>query len=106
MKYRYIFFVLAFIATLSLSSATTLTAQNEGQDMRPNPPLDPSIKATFVHLGNGEPGVMYEPVNPGPKAQIAVFVMHSANDFLTHSACTQLSVRGYRVFCVNNSNDK
>ena len=106
MKGKYIFLTLAASAALILMSAATLTAQNEGQDMRPNPPLDPSIKATFVHLGNGEPGVMYEPVNPGPKAQIAVFVMHSANDFLTHSACTQLSVRGYRVFCVNNSNDK
>ena len=69
-------------------------------------PLPPGIKTTFVHLGNGEPGVLYEPINPGPKAQIAVFAMHSANDFLNHSSCTELSRRGYRVLCANDSNDK
>ena len=74
--------------------------------MQSTPPLDPSVKTTFVYLGYGEPGVLYEPVNPGPKAQIAVFVMHSANDFLFHSACTQLAKRGYRVLCANDSNDK
>ena len=72
----------------------------------PDAPLPPGVKSTFVHLGNGEPAVLYEPVNPGPKAQIAVFTMHSAGDELTTSTCTELSKRGYRVFCVNNSNDK
>ncbi len=96
---------LAAMAAMSVVCGTAI-AQNEGQDMRVAPPLDPSIKTTFVHLGNGVPGVLYEPVNPGPKAQIAVFAMHSANDFLTHSACTELSKRGYRVLCANDSNDK
>ena len=106
MKRKNVFLTLTAIVVLSLLSATHCSAQNEGQNMEPNPPLDPSIKATFVHLGNGEPGVLYEPKNPGPKAQIAVFVMHSANDFLTHSACTELSKRGYRVLCANDANDK
>jgi hypothetical protein len=103
---NYLSLLLTAVAALSLMCAVPLTAQNEGQDMRSAPPLDPSIKTTFVHLANGAPGVLYEPVNPGPKAQIAVFVMHSANDFLTHSACTELSKRGYRVLCANDSNDK
>jgi hypothetical protein len=64
------------------------------------------IKTSFVRLGQGEPGVLYEPVTPGPKSQIAVFAMHSAGDYLTHSSCTQLSKRGYRVLCANNSNSK
>jgi hypothetical protein len=67
---------------------------------------EPAIRTSFVHLGQGEPGVLYEPANPGPKAQIALFVMHSAGDYLTHSACTELSKRGYRVLCANNSNSK
>lgn len=99
-------FMLTAVAALSLTGAIVCAAQNEGQDMRTAPPLDPSLKTTFVHLANGAPGVLYEPVSPGPKAQIAVFVMHSANDFLTHSACTELSKRGYRVLCANDSNDK
>jgi hypothetical protein len=72
----------------------------------PSPAQGLPIKTTFVHLGQGEPGVLYEPVSPGPKAQIAVFAMHSANDFLNHSACTELSKRGYRVLCANDSNSK
>ncbi len=72
-----------------------------------NPILrDPAIKTTFVYLGNGTPAVLYEPTNPGPKAAIAVFAMHSALDYLNHSSCTQLSRRGYRVLCANNANSK
>ena len=67
---------------------------------------DQQVKTTFVHLAQGAPAVLYEPINPGAKAQVAVFVMHSAGDYLTHSACTELSKRGYRVLCANNSNDK
>ena len=68
--------------------------------------LPPGVKSTFVWLGNGEPAVLYEPVNPGPKAAIAVMTEHSALDELATLTCTELSKRGYRVFCVNNSNDK
>lgn len=95
------------IAVLAVCVAAVVrsSAQNEGGGS-PEKPLDPSIKTTFVHLGNGEPGVLYEPKNPGPKAQIAILAEHSALDYLTHSSCTELSRRGYRVLCVNNSNDK
>ena len=100
---------LLMFAALSLIFAISSTAQSQMGGGGGNPmerPLDPSVKTSFVHLGGGEPGALYEPVNPGPKAQVAVFVMHSAGDYLTHSACTELSKRGYRVLCVNNSNDK
>jgi hypothetical protein len=65
-----------------------------------------AIHSTFVKLGQGVPGVLYEPAAPGDKAQIGVFVMHSGGDYLTHSACTELSRRGYRVLCANNSSAK
>src|SRR5882757_2030139 len=104
MKRSQVFLMFTAVAALSLMCSTPSTAQDEGGQR--DRPLDPSIKTTFVHLGNGEPGVLYEPVNPGPKAQIAIFAMHSAADYLTHSSCTELSKRGYRVLCVNNSNDK
>ncbi len=76
----------------------------------PQKPIGPvavaGIKTTFVYLGNGVPGVLYEPTTPGPKAQIAVLLMHSGADYLTHSGCTELSRRGYRVLCENTSGDK
>ena len=92
-------------AALVLAPAPPAAAQDMPPG-GPGAPLPAGIKTTFVHLGPGEPAVLYEPINPGPKAQLAVFVMHTANDFLTHSSCFELSKRGYRVLCANNSNDK
>ncbi len=66
----------------------------------------PAFKTTFVRLGSGVPGVLYEPVTPGAKSEIGVFVMHSAADYLQFSACTELSKRGYRVLCANNTTNK
>jgi pimeloyl-ACP methyl ester carboxylesterase len=63
-------------------------------------------KTTFVSLGRGVPGVLYEPVTPVEKSQIGILVMHSGGDYLRHSACTELSKRGYRVLCANNSTSK
>src|SRR5258706_898047 len=72
----------------------------------PSTAQTPEYKATFVRLGPGVPGVVYDPLVPGPKAEIGVFVMHSANDYLQFSACTELSKRGYRVLCANNTTNK
>jgi hypothetical protein len=66
----------------------------------------PDIRTTFVHLANGVPGVLYEPAVPGPKAATAVFIMHSSADYLSFPGCTELSRRGYRVLCANNSTSK
>jgi pimeloyl-ACP methyl ester carboxylesterase len=60
-------------------------------------PLDPSIKRTFVPLA--VPMALYEPVAPGEKSHIGVFVQHSGGNYTTHSACTELSKRGYTVLC-------
>ena len=103
MKRRNLFLMFVAIAGLSLVSTGTSPAQEIPMRART---LDPSTKTTFVHLGNGEPGVLYEPKDPGPKAQVAILAMHTANDFLNHSACFELSKRGYRVLCVNDSNSK
>lgn len=64
------------------------------------------VTTRFVHLGRGVPGVLYEPVVIGAKAETAIFVMHSSVDYLSFSACTELSQRGYRVLCANNSTGK
>jgi pimeloyl-ACP methyl ester carboxylesterase len=66
----------------------------------------PAAQARFVRLGSGVPGLLYEPATPGPKSAIAVFVMHAGADYLQFSACTELSQRGYRVLCANNSSGR
>jgi hypothetical protein len=73
---------------------------------RPSQAESQQIETSFVRLGPGVPGVLYEPVKPGPKSAIAVFAMHSEVDYLQFSACTELSKRGYRVLCANNSTHK
>jgi hypothetical protein len=97
--------LLAIAAAVGLVSISPAWAQ-EGPQRSPGPVNVAGIKTTFVPLGGGQPAILYEPVNPGPKAQIAVFAMHSAIDYLTHSSCTELSKRGYRVLCANNANSK
>jgi hypothetical protein len=62
-----------------------------------------------VWLGPGQPGVLYEPIAPGPKAGIGVFAMHDNGDYLGPSAstpCPQLAARGYRVLCANSTTSK
>lgn len=89
--------LLAFVAAsvLALSVGRPASAQ-----------AAPAIKTSFVHLANGVPGVFYEPAVPGPKAETAVFIMHSSADYLSFPGCTELSKRGYRVLCANNSTSK
>jgi hypothetical protein len=63
-------------------------------------------KTSFVYLGSGVPGLLYEPAKPGSKVAIGVFLMHAEVDYLQFSACAELSKRGYRVLCANNSASK
>lgn len=101
-KWNPIFSAAVSTAALLLCQASMTMAQPEFNDG----PLDPGIKASFVPLGPGVPGVLYEPVHPGPKAAIAVYVMHAEQDYLRFSACTELSKRGYTVLCANNTAPK
>lgn len=65
-----------------------------------------SVTTTFVHLGRGVPGVLYQPGAPGEKSQIAILIMHSGADYLNFPACMQMAERGYRVLCANGSDSK
>ncbi len=110
------FLLNAAIVALSLSFGSMLLAQDPGGPGGPggaggagareggqgggtgqNAPLDPSIKRTYVQVAGG--AYLYEPVAPGEKAHIAIVVMHSDLNYMNHSACTEMSKRGYRVFC-------
>jgi hypothetical protein len=68
-----------------------------------------SYKTTFISLSPGQPGVLYEPLNPGPKAAIGIFAMHDNGDYLGNhpgDPCGQLATRGYRVLCANSTTSK
>jgi hypothetical protein len=97
--------LLAVAAAMGLAIVSPVWAQ-QGPQKPIGPVAVAGIKTTFIYLGNGVPGVLYEPIEPGPKAQIAVLAMHTGADYLTHSSCTELSRRGYRVLCEHTSGDK
>lgn len=61
------------------------------------------LKIAPVQLGDNVSGILYEPVTPTAKSQVAVYVMHIGSDYTHFSACTELSKRGYRVLCARNS---
>ena len=65
-----------------------------------------TYKTTYVKLATGVPGLLYEPLSPGPKAQIAVMIMHTGGDYLTTTPCGELAKRGYGVLCANNRSSK
>lgn len=94
------------VAVLAANLASISSAWAQGPQA-PAPDLAAlHIKTTFIKLGNGVPGVLYEPTTPGPKSEIGVFVMHASGDYTEFSACSELSRRGYRVLCANNSTSK
>lgn len=65
-----------------------------------------AVRSSVVRLGPGVPGVLYEPVTPGPRAAIGLLVMHPSDDYLQFTACTELAQRGYRVLCANVTTSK
>jgi hypothetical protein len=66
------------------------------------------VKNTFVRLGSGVPGVLYEPdtATPPAKSAIGILAMHQRSDMLTFSAGSELAKRGYTVLCANPSTSK
>jgi hypothetical protein len=100
-------FVAVLVLTAAASMAAISASMAQGFNAQPPEiPQIPQVKTSYVRLGGGVPGVLYEPVAPGPKSEIGLFVMHASGDYLTFSACGELSKRGYRVLCANNSSSK
>ena len=95
MKSKTMFLMLAVIVVLSARCVS------------PSMAADPvNYKTTFVRLGDGVPGVLYEPVTPGAKSKIGVLAMHQRADMLAFSAGSELAKRGYTVLCANPSTSK
>lgn len=51
-------------------------------------------------------GSLYRPAMVGPRASIAVFVMHAESDYLSFITCAQLQERGFTVLCAQNAVSK
>ena len=62
----------------------------------------PGYTTTFVVIPGVHAAVLYRPDPPGPRAEVAVLLMHPSSNYLAHRTCTQLSTRGYTVLCANS----
>lgn len=60
------------------------------------------IKQTFYRLDRKIPSVLYEPVRPDERAQIAVVIMHGT-DFLTYPMMPELARHGFLALAANPS---
>jgi hypothetical protein len=58
----------------------------------------------YIPLGGGVKGALYTP-DSGPAPHVGILVMHRTVNFLSTTACTQLSSRGFMVLCANPSSD-
>ena len=106
---------IAIIAVICIFGVWTLAAQEPmggpsgpggpggGMGMgQQQPKLDPSTKRTPVTAGRAT-GFLYEPITPGPKSHIGIFVMHSGSDYSNFVTCYEMSKRGYTVLCTKNT---
>ena len=62
------------------------------------------IRDTFVRLGRGQRGILYEPAVHTEKSRTAVVIVHSDDDYSTRPMGGELAKRGYIAFCGSVSN--
>src|SRR5580692_4738551 len=78
---------------------------NRGEATRKVPvgPLDNDrFHTRYVRLGsNNAEGLLYEPVDPGPKARVAVVYSFPSENNFNSPPGRELAKRGYRVLMVN-----
>jgi hypothetical protein len=67
-------------------------------------PLWAQSRPEYIPLGGGVKGALYTP-DSGPAPRVGILVMHRTVNFLSTTACTQLSARGFMVLCANPSSD-
>ncbi len=78
--------------------------QNVGRSNRsPMGPVQTErFRTTYVRLGsNNDDGLLYEPVNPGTNARIAIVYEHPGDNNFNVEVGPEMAARGYRVLMVN-----
>jgi pimeloyl-ACP methyl ester carboxylesterase len=66
------------------------------------PPRSDRYRTQYVRLGsNDADGLLYEPVNPGPKARVALVLSFPGNNNFNSPPGRELANRGYRILMVS-----
>ena len=58
----------------------------------------------FVPFSGNTKGALYKP-DSGPAPHVGIIVIHRTSNFMRHTACTNLSSRGFMVLCMNTRFD-
>src|SRR4051812_46131590 len=58
----------------------------------------------FVPFQGSVKGALYKP-DSGPVPHVGILVMHRTANYLAHSACTELSKRGFMLLCMNTRSE-
>lgn len=64
------------------------------------------IKNTYIQMGFGKGGVLYEPIEKDGRSRTAILVMHSDGDYYGFIPCPELARRGFTVMGANVHNSK
>ena len=93
---------------LALSACVfTLPAQQPGQGrgrgaFTAGPVASDKFRTVYVRLGQGDEGLLYEPLTPGPNSRIALIHVHPNGDTFNMPPSPEMAKRGYRVLSVNH----
>jgi pimeloyl-ACP methyl ester carboxylesterase len=95
--------LLAFAALALCAGATPLAAQQGGAANQPavRPLVSEKYKTTYVRIGRGGEGLLFEPVGRAAST-LALVYGHPAQGNFTQPAGPELAARGYRIMLVNS----
>src|SRR5712691_861660 len=60
-----------------------------------------NVTTSFVPLKGGVLGVLYQPLDPGPKSHVGIVIMHTFASYQNFVGCRELAQRGYSVLCAD-----
>ena len=91
------------LATVLLVSVSTSFAQQRAIPV--GPVATDKFNTEYIRLGNSDEGLLYEPVNAGANARIALVLSHPDGNTFNSIPAIEMAKRGYRVLTVNHHGD-
>lgn len=93
---------LAFVALLSASACTVLAQQ---RTIPPGPVATDKYRTEYIRVDQSDDALLYEPVNPGANARIALIFSHPNGNTFNETPVVEMAKRGYRVMAMNHRGD-
>src|SRR6516164_2804715 len=92
---------IAALASIALSSVFSLGVQETVAQTFPANNIGPPY---ILGLAHGIKGVLWQPPDPS-NSHVGIVTVHRTSNYLNHPSCSNLSQRGFTVFCMNTRFD-